>query len=182
MIGQCCSFNDNRGFGFVAVPDIVNEKQRFFVHHSSIQRRCLVTRKTFPNNRALRDFARRTGQKYSPAKSRLHTGEYVRFETDGAPVPSGKSVRASRVFPLTEGGTLICDHIDMVRPPRYVSPVGPVGPAATAARPTAPPEELGAAPKKISFAQVVVQSGDAVTPIIENANWGDIASDVPGIP
>ena len=188
MIGQCSSFNDVRGFGFVSVPDIVNEKARYFVHHSVIQRRCLVTRRVFNNNKELRAHLKTAPFAYNAAKSRLHTGEYVRISvpSDAGPPGLGKSVRALRVMPITDGGTLMCEHIDMSRPPRYVR--GPVAPSVYRPEPPPPlpaaaptsmdvhPEILGSAPEKVTFAQVVLKKRDLASPggIIKDQDWGDI--------
>lgn len=163
--GQCSSFNDIRGFGFVSVPDIANETCRYFVHHSAIQRRCLVTKKAFPNHKALRAHLK-AANLYNCAKSRLHTGEYVRIvpESKESSTAGGSSPRAVKVMPISDGGTLICDHIDMKAPPRYVCRVGR--------------KKLVAATEKVTFAQVVIQREKPPSTIIKDQNWGDIAEDV----
>ena len=173
MTGQCSSFNDVRGFGFVSVPDIVNESKRYFVHHSAIQRHCLVTGRVFANLKQLRASLRNTPGTggYNPAKSRLHTGEYVRFTVGAEESTLGKSARVDSVFPITDGGTLMCEHIDMLRPPRYVRYI----------RRSILPEILSAAPEKVSIAQVALKKRNvpATGGIIEDQDWGDITHDIP---
>ena len=113
MIGQVRSFNDEKGYGFISYPNVMEEEQRFFVHYREIRRMC---RCGFRGNSARamkRHAASASGHWFHVAKSRLHAGEYCEFDSS-PPKKEGKASRAIDVQGINDG-SLMCDLVDIRR-------------------------------------------------------------------
>lgn len=109
MIGQVRSFNDEKGYGFVSFPSIVDEEVRFFAHYREIWRMCRCGFRC----KSAKGLQKHVSQCiwFHVPKSRLHTGEYVVFEPCRTSA-GGKADRAIDIRGLNDG-CLMCDVVDI---------------------------------------------------------------------